>query len=809
MSSENNRDQAVRQTTGMKRTSSEIDVQLNHDIPAPLLSKAQKAVDDKYLYLAKRIFTAVYDDLVLSDGVEKCHDKYPTIKACPDMVQDDGTILMFRVTQDGKTLRDITEKDLHVCMALYKVTHANLVTIALHPSVTLYRITCRKPDFYSGAYNTIEQDRIKYDKTIYEKYYPNSAPQKRAKVEKFNPDEWVRASGTRNFALDDQLVDWLDLYYDKRDDLQKVANVNKKEFYENKYTMSGHAIQNGNIFEKKTVELLKAKFGNKFVTICETMVNYHNRVLEYEEKTIDAMKDGVPFIYQGVVLNRTGPLSKTYGLPDLIVRSDYLEKLVDMPPITKQEARVQAPKLNGNYYYVIVDLKCTTMNFCADGRRLLKSGSVPAFKCQLYIYTHAIGEIQGREPGSAYILAAGWKHKTAHIDDSSNNCFDRLGHIDYDDKDREYIGMTIESVNWLKDVKKNGKDWQLYPKPSHPYLYPNMNNHMDSAYDQFKKKYAQDIKELTLLWNCGVKNRVVAHKNGVYRYDDPECCAEILGSRGDKVGPTLDKIIDINRRNDFITNWDRISITLDPAVNNAWKDRSDLRISVDFETISGKFDDFISLPISPEHNYLFMIGVSIQYKKQKPIYEMFLTSELSKDAELELLYQFYEYLCMITDDKLGVGHQIPPICHWGHIERTYIDGLYERLLAKYSGDTVVSENLSRLGNNIQWYDMCDVFRRNPIVINGCFGFGLKEISTRLHELGLISICWDDNNPCKNGYAAMMMANEVYDQVRSTGDKNIVRTSQIMKHIMDYNEVDCSIILAVIDCMIEKVKRISA
>ena len=46
-------------------------------------------------------------------------------------------------------------------------------------------------------------------------------------------------------------------------------------------------------------------------------------------------------------------------------------------------------------------------------------------------------------------------------------------------------------------------------------------------------------------------------------------------------------------------------------------------------------------------------------------------------------------------------------------------------------------NLSIL--NLNWIDMCNIFRKEPIVIKGCFGFGLKEIAKNMIKHNLINI----------------------------------------------------------------------
>lgn len=576
-----------------------------------------------------------------------------------------------------------------------------------------------------------------------------------AKRPKYDPTQWIRASDTRNYALDNCLDDWLDLYH-------KVPSHGHKD----DVSYLDYIMEQGHRFEARVIELLKERLGdNKIVTVCAGMTDYAERVYDYAEGTLEEMRKGTPIIYQGVLLDHDNRVS---GTPDLLVRGDYLAKIVDLDP---EIAEVALSK------YHVVDIKWSSLHLCSDGLRVQNSGNVPAYKCQLQVYNQLLKKAQGYEPETAFLLGRRWNYETRGEVFSGNSCFDRLGHVQFQGWDHDYIAKTQAALSWLRECREKGGSWSLLPKPSHPLLYPNIGSSGESPYHNFKLSYAKQINDLSLLWNVGSKRRQIAHAKGIFSYKNRRCTAEMLGVKGDSQGPILDKILAINRQRTQL-----IKIHPNLTVDNQWRDNTSLRIFVDFETVNN-LEDLDSLPHSRDISYLFMIGVAHQDPTGKVTYRNFILEELTPESQLELIEDFYEYLRELTDEHLGEDSDIPNLYHWGHFERTFFDSLCERL--DHDSAWLISQEL-------HWYDLLDAFRGNPIVVNGCFKFGLKEIAGRLHELGLISTSWDPDNPCRNGNMAMMLAYRYYQSKK--------RSKTLMRHIAEYNEVDCKVLAEIVSLL---------
>ena len=130
-----------------------------------------------------------------------------------------------------------------------------------------------------------------------------------------------------------------------------------------------------------------------------------SRDLGKAEETFAAMQRGESIIYQGVVRDAA---TRTYGSPDMLVRSDILADLFP-DTVEESEAGAAAPDLgSAPWHYVVVDIKFTTLRLLVS-RGIQSGGSTRAYKAQLYIYNRALGRLQGYTPPASYILGRSWR----------------------------------------------------------------------------------------------------------------------------------------------------------------------------------------------------------------------------------------------------------------------------------------------------------------------------------------------------------------------------------------------------------------
>ena len=588
------------------------------------------------------------------------------------------------------------------------------------------------------------------------------------KKPKIEWNKWVPASKVRNYLMKDPLLDWLNHQNIKGNSI--VSNNIKYD----KFT--SYLMNKGNEFENAIISIIKRKFSKNYIQISES---YNARDIDKYYDTISAMKKGIPIIYQGVLHNDD---NCTYGAPDLIVRSDYINKLVKMDVISNKEINIPAPNLNKNYHYRIIDIKCCSLNLTADGNHLLNSGSVNAYKGQLYIYNLALSKIMGYEPDCSYILGKKWKYTNCGNKFSGINSFDRLGVINYKQFDNQYIDLTNEAIEWMNRLNVEGNDWKIYDenndnKPTVKELYPNMSNTYDAPWHSYKNKISEELNEITLLWQCGVGNRESAHLNNIYSWKDKNCTSKLLGVNGKKTGPILDKIIEINRGNKLITN--RIKNN-----DGDWKNKKKLEFYVDFETINDVCSDFkidSDKVINNGINIIFMVGVGYELDN-KWEFETFLAKDNTKVEERKMLDNFYNFISKTKNDILGKNKPFPNMYHWGHVERTLFESAKRR-------------HLNNNWKNLKWFDMLNVFKKEPIVIKGCLNFGLKSVAKTMHKHKFIKTTWR-NSIFSNGTNAMIYAYNEYIKYKKIDEH--IKYSSTMQNIAEYNEIDCKVIYEIIN-----------
>ena len=280
--------------------------------------------------------------------------------------------------------------------------------------------------------------------------------------------QWVSAGKTRNWMLDDPLIDWLQLYGKSRDYLlkQELAGYDKGlDFLE-------FIFDKGREFEAGILRLFQDQF------VVATVAQDYREIssLDKAEETFEAMKQGLPIIYQAVLWDAH---NMTYGSPDFLVRSDVLRCLFP-ESVSEGDAAISAPGLGANgWHYLVVDTKFTTLHLNASGTELSNEGSASAYKAQVYIYNRMLGRLQDFEPPNSYLLGRGWQRTQKGSTYRGTNALGRLGPVPQNGTvpNGVLIANAVEdALGWIRKVRTEGKDWQLLPKPSVPELYPNMSN---------------------------------------------------------------------------------------------------------------------------------------------------------------------------------------------------------------------------------------------------------------------------------------------------------------------------------------------
>ncbi|TAJ16877.1 MAG: hypothetical protein EPO65_12400, partial [Dehalococcoidia bacterium] len=331
-------------------------------------------------------------------------------------------------------------------------------------------------------------------------------------------DEWVSASSTRNYALDDPILDWLELH-------GTAKGFTPDELlpgYDARADFRDFLFKQGPAFEARVIEHLRT------VADVHTMAADHTeiRTREAAERTFKAMRDGAEVLYQGVLWDAE---HMVHGAPDLLVRSDVLERLFP-GTLSAQALEVPASDLlmaggGGAWHYRVVDVKFTGLHLNAAGTEVGNTGSsTVAYKVQLFLYNRALGRIQGYEPPAMFLLGRSWEREQKGVKYRGDNALSLLGPVPVDGglpHGRSISSVATGALHWIRRVRSEGASWSVTPQPSVPELYPDASNSQDQPWHAAKRQIAHDLDELTMVWQVGVEKRNEAHRKGILRWTDP------------------------------------------------------------------------------------------------------------------------------------------------------------------------------------------------------------------------------------------------------------------------------------------------
>jgi len=596
---------------------------------------------------------------------------------------------------------------------------------------------------------------------------------------------YISATKTRNYLLKDPVLDWLKTYYlklgygDQNIKMEKI-NSDKKFINRENYILENTLFNKGNIFEQKVLEELEIKVGkNNCISVIN---NFTECDIEKMKDTIKYMKQGIYIIKHAVLYNE---INKTFGIADFLIRSDIINKIFtdNIDHIDKDEEKIGC-KYSNNYHYRVVDIKWSQLQLCSDGKRILNCDNYPAYKGQLAIYNLALGIIQNYIPNTAYLLGKSYKYECQSRKYYGNNSFMRFGHILYDNYDSEYIKLTKNALDWYREMKNEGHNWNLL-QSDRIELCPNMCNTADSPYSNIKHELAKKKHEITCLWNVGPNNRKKAFDNNIYKWKDDKCTSNLLGLNG-KTALIVDRILDVNRSSDSNIKYypNKIVSTL-----YDWRNQDNyFDFYIDFETINDVYyNDNISINNKQSENFIFMIGVGYINDNNEWIFNKFYLNKLNSSEETIMINEFQKYILHIFSQYKT--HSINKIrfVHWSQAEVNFLDKFNEK-------NNNILANFIKL---IQFTDLYKIFISEPITIKGSLTFKLKDITNALCNLGIIKSNWNNVN-ITNGFTAMLDGIAYY---KAVDNNNVTREMEdVFKEIINYNELDCKVMYDILNWM---------
>lgn len=635
----------------------------------------------------------------------------------------------------------------------------------------------------------------------------------------------ISATRISNFIKNDCIVDYLDCinknHHYLNEDLSLLAKSSKKRsnsFDSNSFDLNSfdsdnkqnkkikssfdYIVESGYYFENDIISQIENNMKsngefNKLIKITESDVDLN---FALTVKTLIESKYNI--ILGSVLINSK---NNTWGYPDIIVKGIWIQNYINK----------ELDNISSNKYYII-DIKSSTINLINGGADMSSKLLYDVYKSQIYIYTQALNNIFEEynilnNVDCAFILGKKYQYTLNKLT-INKKPFDILGQVNFTNEKlykTDYEQIITNGLEWHKDLNLNWENFKLNPI-NNDNLYPNMKNPYDKNYKKIKKTIAIKNKEITLLWNCGVKNRQLAWNQGIKRYDDPKLNCKILGfentSKENILDPMLkilhsDKIVLLNKNNNFM-NWQLLG---------------QFEFYVDFETFNTEsiYDENSNMDMNMDNSnnlysstqQIYMIGIGfynknnknnfehksfiIDYKQSKRLQEYIGKDKICQPEvyvlcknELDLIIQFINYINSFkpfnmskTDFDLKTR-----LIHWSCAEPV----IFNKKLKEYYVDILPE-------NNFKWYDLLKIFKyeKFPIIIKECFSFGLKDIVRKLNEYNCINIKWSELD---DGLLSSFIARDIY-----IGNK-VLDYNENMVNIVEYNYIDCKTMLEILNWM---------
>ena len=413
-----------------------------------------------------------------------------------------------------------------------------------------------------------------------------------------------------------------------------------------------------------------------------------------------------------------------------------------------------------NDEYLIINIVPEILNFKSGCREICNTYNVFYNKCSLYAFNSALRKYILRN-NFYFLFGKDYKYNNKLLEKKNH-----IGLVIFEDIFREKV---IRGIDWLNRLKNN--DLQLYPNPSCIELYPNMNN-KQSYWETEKKKLAEKIKEITLIWkiSCEDRNRLI--NIGINTWDNLYLLKNLYELKDSSTKIIQEKIIHMNKYDNLIIEPRNISRNFKEILHPS----SSIEFVLDIESVLNleTKGNYFNNEQSDELPNICIIGLIIMNGTEYT-FKDFTIEDLTIESEKKNINNWINFISK---------YDIIKIYHWGHAEKTYIENIHKRF-----PDIKLPRMLL--------IDLLHYYRQEPIIIKNCFNFSLKTIGKNMYKHGMIKSTWSETD---NGLDAMIKFKELCLQK----DKNIpLKRYNEISEIIEYNKMDCVILMEILQYLRKK------
>lgn len=496
------------------------------------------------------------------------------------------------------------------------------------------------------------------------------------------------------------------------------------------------------------IELSEFKYTYKqnFYNFLKSHYHYRFGINLQKEKTHSLIKDKTKDIFIDCELYH-----KKYDIllkPDLIIHRDVFKK------IFKEVNFINLPE------YIIADILFKTISFNADKTDILNDDNIYYHKCKMLLCNESIHN----KSKYGFLFAKKYLHNDIQLNKSET-----IGYFKFNNDIKTKVKKAL---TWIDDLNKYYDEWLIYPKPTIKELYPNMNIKIGCWYNE-KKLLAELIKEITLVWNISYNKRCLLHDRGITTWDDPILLNNIYpyNIRENKRELIQERMIHINRQSVLKIHPRKIKNR--EFINHIIDKKDSIILDIESVISFDEYESYFNDINNEDKPRICIIGTITNHNKT---FKDFTIKYLDINEEKKIIKYWLLYL------QKTLKTDIIKVYHWGNAEKVYIDYMKQ----KYN-DLKFPQFIM--------IDLLSYFKNEPITIQGCFGYGLKEIVKQLYNHNLIKNQWTDDT---DGLEAMMQFIKKSPLAES---KNIpLKRYTEIKNIIYYNYMDCRVIVDILEML---------
>jgi len=290
-------------------------------------------------------------------------------------------------------------------------------------------------------------------------------------------------------------------------------------------------------------------------------------------------------------------------------------------------------------------------------------------------------------------------------------------------------------------------------------------NNKQSSWESEKKKLAEKIKEMTLIWKISYEERNRLISIGINTWDNLYLIKNLYEFRKSDTKYVQEKIIHMNKHNELLIEPRNIS---QDFKNILQKDSIEFVLDIESVINLEEKGNYFYNKSQNELPNICIIGLII-ISNDKYLFKDFTIDDLTIDSEKQNIINWLNFISKYDHIK---------IYHWGVAEKTYLENINKRF-----PDIKLPKMIM--------IDLLHFFRQEPIIIKDCFNFSLKTIGKNMYKHCMINSTWSDTD---NGLDAMIRFKELCLQK----DKNIpLKRYTEIAEIIDYNKMDCVILMEIL------------